>query len=1022
MTRRHCFTPTLFSLLLLVGPLSAAVTGLWNFDQPANPLAGAVGDPIEYLDGPGGDTEAATVFGLTSDLGIPDINGEPAAVMGFPQTDQWMGYLLHHGIAPNGGGWYVNQWTIIMDVLFPASSTGVWRALIQTDTFNFQDDDAEFYLNESNGLGISNAYHGNVPADTWVRLAIAVDLTRDSDQITKYINGVKVGTNTGEFDSRFGLNGTDLEPDDAVLLFTDGYFDGPYSAPGYVASIQARDLCMTDLEIAALGGPQADGIPTNPPAQTVVTSFTPQDGQLDHWPDARTTITIEDLGALVDVGSVELFLDDNPVTVDVVKSGTTTTVTFQSDTLLPPGSQHSLRLSYADNQSTLTELTHVFTVVNYTNIFLPEPLFFEDFDGVAETDLPAGWTAWNLSDPAGWDPGNTDPQDLGSAVFADWTVIDSTRFTQPMITYGGGDPTDDYQRVLTPNPANVVNGEVVDNLASGQMLFGNTGYRNGDVVIYITSPVYDLSSAGNVYLAFHNIYEQNQDNLGALEYTTDGGATWLPILYMVDQEEVAAGPDVVAVLTAPNDDQVVTTDPVLGPAHGDFIGAPITEALAPYLSGRIDDDPAGSKRVEFFRLADADQQGAVQFRFVLTGTDSWYWGIDNFGIYSLSEGVPPVILTQPTSQTRHIGDSAEFSVVVQSEGPVTYQWMFNGTPLDGVVGPGVIVNAVTDAEAGVYTVAVTNAVGTTLSNPATLTVLPAVQTVFGRWDFALGDLTPIEGTCVLDYADGETSGLVAFETTGGGIPNIGGQPADFIRIPAFTNATNGLHGFFTDSTGDSGGEYLNQYTLIFDMLIPGPLNWMPIFNTNPANENDADWYVDDAGALGIAELGYTDAGTIQPDQWQRVAFVADLGLGLVRYYVDGVLVYQRTGGSLLDGGFSLYTGQHEGPDLVFFNEPSGLYTHEVLVSSMFIINDALAPEILAAMGGPTAAGIEIVPVVEAPEVSIAFSGGKVVVTWDGAGRLEQAVSANGPWTELIGATSPMQVEPTAAVQFYRVVR
>jgi hypothetical protein len=1019
------FAVFILGLAISCGDLSAAVTGQWNFDNSGNPLAADIGDPIEYYDGVGGDTEAATVFGLTSDLGIPNIGGTPAAVMGFPQTDLLMGYKLFHGVPSNGGGFFANQYTVIMDIMFPASSSGVWRALFQTDTFNSDNDDAEFYLDGSNGVGINGVYNGNVPADTWVRMAIAVDLTKETEQITKYINGVKVGTNGGELDSRFAMNGTDLAPDDCVLLFTDGYAGGPYSAPGYVSSIQTRDVCLTDVEVAALGGPSASGIPTSSEAQAVITAFTPQDGAVGYWPDARVAIIVEDVGAALQPASVQLLIDDQAVTPSVEKIGAITTVTYAEDTVLAPGSEHTVQFSFTDSLGTDVQETRSFTVANYTNIQLSEPLYFEDFEGVAETALPAGWTAWNYSDEFGWDPGNTDPQDIGSAVYADWTVIDSSRFTQPMVTYDQGALTDDYQRVLTPNPSNVVNGMPVDELASGKILFGNAGYRNGDVVIYITSPSYDLSGATNVYLSFHSIYEQNQDNIGALEYSVDGGTSWLPVVYMIDEEEIVldgeGNVDAVATLTAENDDQAVSVDPDLGPAHADFLGAPITQALAPFISGRVDDDARESKRVELFRLSAADEQANVQFRFLLTGTDSWYWGIDNFGLYSLIQTPPPVIDTAPASATRHVGTPVSFTVVASGEGELTYQWLFEGSEIPGETGTELVVDSISMADAGAYTVAVSNSGGTTVSPAAVLTVLPAIDTVFGMWNFDQGDLTPASGACVLQYADAATSGLVSFETTGGAVPGIGGEAAEFLRVPAFTDAANGLNWTFVGAGGNGGGEYINQYTMIFDVLIPGDLNWTPFFNTLPSNGNDADWYVDDAGAIGIGALGYSAAGAFTVDQWHRVAFVADLGLGVVRYYVDGVEVFQRTGGSMLEGRFSLYNDQHEGPDVRLFNEPSGSYTHELLVSSIFFINETLTPQEVMGLGGPTAAGIEYVPAGDAPELMIGMENGKVVLTWDGPGRLEQADTPSGPWEELIGATSPVQFDPVAGVKFFQVV-
>jgi len=56
----------------------------------------------------------------------------------------------------------------------------------------------------------------------------------------------------------------------------------------------------------------------------------------------------------------------------------------------------------------------------------------------------------------------------------------------------------------------------------------------------------------------------------------------------------------------------------------------------------------------------------------------------------------------------------------------------------------------------------------------------------------------------------------------------------------------------------------------------------------------------------------------------------------VRYCVDGSRVLTRSGASLLDGRFSLYSNVNAGPDVLIANEndPSGNYTHAQIYSSL----------------------------------------------------------------------------------------
>ena len=78
-------------------------------------------------------------------------------------------------------------------------------------------------------------------------------------------------------------------------------------------------------------------------------------------------------------------------------------------------------------------------------------------------------------------------------------------------------------------------------------------------------------------------------------------------------------------------------DEPIGGSYGAFIGADIAESLAPHISGRVNDSQTESKRYELHRLPEADNQSKVRIRFAMNGTWSWYWAVDNFGLYSIEE-------------------------------------------------------------------------------------------------------------------------------------------------------------------------------------------------------------------------------------------------------------------------------------------------------------------------------------------------------------------------------------------------
>lgn len=88
----------------------------------------------------------------------------------------------------------------------------------------------------------------------------------------------------------------------------------------------------------------------------------------------------------------------------------------------------------------------------------------------------------------------------------------------------------------------------------------------------------------------------------------------------------------------------------------------------------------------------------------------------------------PTITTQPTSQTVTAGASATFSVVATGTPTPTYQWSKAGTAIAGATNASYSIASTSAADAGSYTVTVSNSAGSVTSNAATLTVNPVVVT------------------------------------------------------------------------------------------------------------------------------------------------------------------------------------------------------------------------------------------------------------------------------------------------------
>jgi hypothetical protein len=705
---------TLFSALLCASTLLGQTSiGQWDFENgDLTATAGSNLGDLSYADGPSGATKTATVFGTTTALGITNINGTVAKVMKFPTGSLPMGFLMPTP-PPNGGGSLCNNYTVLFDVLYPAG--GQFRPLLQMDDGTFDHISAflavafndSLEATNTSGSALPSAFVGKILPNTWYRIGFVVN--ESAGEIDFYTNGVQVGTLTGvgALDDPYALLPSATQP-----IFSSTVTN----VAGYVNSVQIRDTTLNAGQMAALGAVSAAGIPiTIPPVHSFIQARTPGLGSTGIGPLPAVHVDLNQGDGTVNVGSVTLSLDGTVVPATVAgPSGSIVTIDYAVTNVLDPLSLHTLKLVFQDSFSSPAFVTNIwtFTVANYENITLPPPIYFENFDELAEGGLPAGWAVtnrtvsqtpgFNLSDPS-------------SDAYLNWVVISLDTLTSVF-------PGD--RRDLPPI---VLNGVLIDGLIHGNFAYAESDQRQntgGQVNMMFTSD-YNLTGVSNVFLAFNNVYEQNQDNLGSVEYSIDQGVTWLPALYMLDDGTTDGdGSDVVtngvtglvdpfATFGTPRNDQAYTL------AYSNWIGAPVSASLAPFIQGRVNDDSFKSKRIEVLRLAQADRQAHVRVRFCQAGTSSWYFGIDDFGLYSINT---PTITVQPQSQVVDANTPVTFTVVASGPPTLTYQWTFNGVNIALATNASYTIANVSPTNAGTFQVTVKNPSGSIKSAPASLTV------------------------------------------------------------------------------------------------------------------------------------------------------------------------------------------------------------------------------------------------------------------------------------------------------------
>jgi Bacterial lectin len=94
------------------------------------------------------------------------------------------------------------------------------------------------------------------------------------------------------------------------------------------------------------------------------------------------------------------------------------------------------------------------------------------------------------------------------------------------------------------------------------------------------------------------------------------------------------------------------------------------------------------------------------------------------GGFEGAKPLPPTIITQPVSLTVEVGQTGTFSVTATGAATLTYQWFKNGVAISGATSSSYTTPAAVLGDSGsIFTVTVSNAIGTVTSNGATLTVV-----------------------------------------------------------------------------------------------------------------------------------------------------------------------------------------------------------------------------------------------------------------------------------------------------------
>jgi 3',5'-cyclic AMP phosphodiesterase CpdA len=193
----------------------------WLFDDADNPARATTGVDLQFV-----GNGVASVSGTTADGGAVSIAADT--------------YIrATHGIAANGGGTRVNEYSLMFD--FSVTQTNSYNCIYQTNLAN--TDDGDLFISSHGSIGISNVYSGKVETGRWHRLTVSVRVGTKGKRY--FLDGRLINAiDLTERDSRFALDPA------GVLFFADN--DGE-RLPLSVARIAVWDKALSAAEAAGLG-------------------------------------------------------------------------------------------------------------------------------------------------------------------------------------------------------------------------------------------------------------------------------------------------------------------------------------------------------------------------------------------------------------------------------------------------------------------------------------------------------------------------------------------------------------------------------------------------------------------------------------------------------------------------------------------------------------------------------------------------------------------------------------------------
>jgi hypothetical protein len=209
----------------------SGVTGLWRFQTEADKLSATIGAPLTTSDP--GNSAWFTGPWTVINPGLSD--------GGVVQERSYDYLSVDPGFTANGGGSYVNQYTVAIDYV---QTQAGWNSLFQT-AYGGNDNDGDLWIAPDGTIGVGDVGYSTATFDpsTWHRIVWSVD---NGNFFRVYVDGTLYLDGTPqEVDGRFSLY------TDRFNLFADDSWEDMW---GLVGTVATWNRALTSEEVAGMGG------------------------------------------------------------------------------------------------------------------------------------------------------------------------------------------------------------------------------------------------------------------------------------------------------------------------------------------------------------------------------------------------------------------------------------------------------------------------------------------------------------------------------------------------------------------------------------------------------------------------------------------------------------------------------------------------------------------------------------------------------------------------------------------------